>query len=1054
MQTQAISTQRRNRNPPCPTALDGTLGDLFRQVGVPLAALGLDQRILRANRSFCSLVGRSEEELVGTRTLDLTHPDDRAASRALLSMIRRGRDVAGLAKRYLHADGHAVFVLVTTSKLQAADGAQLGTLVQAQDISAQVQLRQRLSRLDRLREAVDGNGRALLKAQSKEELWAETCRVAVEAGGLRIAWLGVVGEDGWVVPQACVGDGGAYLNDVRISSDPGRAEGRGPFGLVVQSGRPAIVQDLASDARFDPWRKVAQRFSLCSAACFPLKSGPEVLGVLAVYSESVNFFDEESVALLERLTSNVEFATLALEARASRERAAALLQNQLRRLNYVVERTGMATATMTADLRFTQVNQALGELLGTDPKGLVGAKLLDFVPPDQRRRVRRRYRTLVAGAKGTLARLDHELVDARGERRWVVATGTKVPEMNPEVGVILWQAQDVTAQHLAEEVANRKSAQQAAVAELGQSALATDDINQLTQTASEMLRDQLGVDKASVLRWNRSHDSFRFVAGVGWDASVIGGALIPGGRQSLAGFTVRSTEAVLSDFDSEARFDEGPLRALYGVSCGISVPIIAGDQPYGVLQAFTAEHHRFPPDDIHFALGLAHVLGAALARRQTQAKLQQQALHDPLTGLPNRTLLLDRIPAAMSRALRSQQALAVMFLDLDRLKVVNDSLGHTAGDVVLQTVARRLEMVVRPSDTVARVGGDEFVVVAEELGTLEMAMVMAERLVETVETPIKVQGQDVVVTLCAGVRVADGKGTNADDLLREADIAMYHAKQAGGRRAVAFTPAMGNLFGDRVRLEADLHRAISNHELTVQYQPLVELERGIVVGAEALVRWNHPERGLMSPAAFIPLAEETGLILELGAWVLREACAMGYRWSKLLSDRQPIISVNLSTRQLLDKGIVDAVANALAETGLPSGLLSLEITETALLANSTAAVVALDALHAMGIQLALDDFGTGYSSVLHLKRFNLDHLKLDKAFVDEVDTNPRDAAIVAGLIQLAHAIGLTAIAEGVETEAQLRALRRLGCDVAQGYLMARPLASADFEQLWLSGRTF
>lgn len=425
-----------------------------------------------------------------------------------------------------------------------------------------------------------------------------------------------------------------------------------------------------------------------------------------------------------------------------------------------------------------------------------------------------------------------------------------------------------------------------------------------------------------------------------------------------------------------------------------------------------------------------------------------------MTGLPNRTLLLDRIPAAMSRALRSQQALAVMFLDLDRLKVVNDSLGHTAGDVVLQTVARRLEMVVRPSDTVARVGGDEFVVVAEELGTLEMAMVMAERLVETVETPIKVQGQDVVVTLCAGVRVADGTSTDADDLLREADIAMYHAKQAGGRRAVAFTPAMGNLFGDRVRLEADLHRAISNHELTVQYQPLVELERGIVVGAEALVRWNHPERGLMSPAAFIPLAEETGLILEIGAWVLREACAMGYRWSKLLSERQPIISVNLSTRQLLDTGIVDAVANALAETGLPSALLSLEITETALLANSTAAVVALDALHAMGIQLALDDFGTGYSSVLHLKRFNLDHLKLDKAFVDEVDTNPRDAAIVAGLIQLAHAIGLTAIAEGVETEAQLRALRRLGCDVAQGYLMARPLASADFEQLWLSGRTF
>ena len=1053
MRTQALPTQRRTGTPSCSEELDGVLGDLFRQVRVPLAVLGLDQRIRRANEAFCALVGRAEEELVGRRTLELTHPEDRAASRALIRRLRRGRQVSGLVKRYVHSDGHAVFVLVTTSNLQGGDGAGLGTLVQAQDISAQVQLRQQLTHLDRFQAARNEISREVLRAQSKEELWETTCRVAVEAGGVNLAWIGVLGADGRVVPKASFGNGGGHLEGAEAAANPGRLGGGGPLGRVLDGGH-TIFQDLSLDPGLEPSGDLSQGLSLRSAAWFPLKHGARVIGVLAVYSDAINFFGEESVTLLNRITSDFEVATLALEARDTEETSAALLQNQLRRLNYVVERTGVATATLTEDLRFTQVNPALGDLLGTDPGHLVGRTLLDFVPSSQRRRVRRGYLGLVNGPRGALAKLEHELVSTAGDTRWVVASGTKVPEMNPDFGVVLWQAQDVTRQHLAEATANRKSAQQAAVAELGQRALASDDINCLMQVASQMLRDQLGVDKASVLCWNRAHDSFRFVAGVGWDASVIGGALIPGGRHSLAGYTVRSTAAVVSDFDSETRFDEGPLQEIYGVRSGMAVPIIAGDQPYGVLEAFTIEHHEFPGDDIHYALGLAHVLGAALARRRTEAALQQQALHDPLTGLPNRTLLLDRIPAAISRARRSGQAMAVMFLDLDRLKVVNDSLGHSAGDLVLQTVAQRLELVVRPSDTVARVGGDEFVVLAEELGSAQMGMLMARRLVQTVENPIKVGGQDVVVTLCAGVRVADGTDLAADDLLRDADIAMYHAKQGGGRRAVAFTPEMGNLFGDRVKLEADLHRATSKDELVVQYQPLVELEGGTVVGAEALVRWNHPERGLLSPAEFIPLAEETGLILEIGAFVLRQACATCKRWSALLSDRQPLVAVNLSTRQLLDPGIVDMVAATLEDTGLPAALLSMEITETALLANSMAAVSALDALHGLGVQLALDDFGTGYSSVVHLKRFNLDHLKLDKAFVDEVDTNPRDAAIVGGLIQLAHAIGLTAVAEGVETQGQLQALRRLGCDVAQGYLMARPLPEAEFEQLWVSGRSF
>jgi len=321
-----------------------------------------------------------------------------------------------------------------------------------------------------------------------------------------------------------------------------------------------------------------------------------------------------------------------------------------------------------------------------------------------------------------------------------------------------------------------------------------------------------------------------------------------------------------------------------------------------------------------------------------------------------------------------------------------------------------------------------------------------------VEAPIVVAGQEVVVTASVGVRTTGEVTDTAEDLLRDADIAMYQAKSAGGQRALEFTAAMGDVFGYRVRLEADIHRAISRGEFEVYYQPMVDLERGRIMGAEALIRWNHPERGLVPPSDFIPLAEETGLIREIGSWVLREACAACVRWAELMPETEPLVSVNLSTRQLLDPQLVNVIADTLQTQGLAPAWLCMEVTETALLADSLAANSVLDGIHALGVQLALDDFGTGYSSVAHLKRFKLDHLKLDKAFIDNVDSDPKDAAIVSGLIQLAHAVGLTAVAEGVETAGQLAALRRLGCDVAQGYLMSRPVPARDFQKLWV-GRT-
>ncbi|MHB8325030.1 MAG: EAL domain-containing protein [Candidatus Dormibacteria bacterium] len=1055
MQLQPGRLHLPSREQPSTAELDRVLGQLFEQATTPMVVIGMDHLIRRANQAFCQLVGRSREELVGVPILDITHPEDRPASQGVMRRSRRGPVETGLVKRYVRPDGEPVWVRITTSILRDSANRQMYTLTQAEDISQERQLRHRLMQTGRLHAALAESNEAMLRAESVESLWAEACRIAVQRGGLQMAWLGVVPDDGWVVPATTWGEDGGYLRELRISTSPDIPEGGGPIGIAARSGRPAVFQDVEKEPSFSMWLERARQVGFRGVASFPLFQDDRVRGILSVYAGEAEFFDEETVALLERLAANISFAWRALDLRAERATAALEGQNRLSRLEHVIERTGVATATLTSDLSFSQVNPALAELLGMRAKKLIGRNLRDFVPAEDRRLLLRRHRSLERHPETGLSKFEHRLVTPKGATLWVVASSTLLPALDTRAGVIVWQAQDVTRQHRAETSATRRSAQQAAISELGQMALDVRDVDSLMQRASALLEQHLEVDKASVLRWNRTRDSFRVVAGVGWDQGVVGHTVIPGGWSSLAGFTHNSREAVLvSDFGSEERFHEGALQPINGIRSGLAVPIMSADQPYGVLEGFTSDEHQFTADDIHFAHGLAHVLGSALTRQAAEATLQQQALHDSLTGLPNRVLLLDRIPGALSRAKRGNQLVAVMFLDLDRLKVVNDRLGHPAGDEVLRAMAQRLQRLIRPSDTIARVGGDEFVVLAEDVASPRMAITMAERLARAVEAPIAVAGQEVVVTASVGVRITGEVTDTAEDLLRDADIAMYHAKNAGGRRAVEFTAAMGDVFGYRVRLEADMHRAISRGEFEVYYQPLVDLKRGRIVGAEALIRWNHPERGLVPPSDFIPLAEATGLIREIGAWVLREACAACVGWAELMPETQPLVSVNLSTRQLLDPQLVNVIADTLQAQGLAPALLCMEITETALLADSLAANSALDGIHALGVQLALDDFGTGYSSVVHLKRFKLDHLKLDKAFIDNVDSDPKDAAIVSGLIQLAHAVGLTAVAEGVETAGQLAALRRLGCDVAQGYLMSRPVPARDFEKVWVSGTTY
>ena len=439
------------------------------------------------------------------------------------------------------------------------------------------------------------------------------------------------------------------------------------------------------------------------------------------------------------------------------------------------------------------------------------------------------------------------------------------------------------------------------------------------------------------------------------------------------------------------------------------------------------------------------VIGAALDvtdRRLAEAQLQHQAFHDALTGLPNRTLFLDRLEQALARAQRQQRGPGVLFLDLDRFKVVNDSLGHSVGDELLREAARRLAGLLRVGDTVARLGGDEFTVLLEEIHRVEDALRVAEAIADAFRQPFRVDGRELFVTTSIGVACSPAGSETAADLLRRADIAMYQAKSSGRSRAVAYDGAMDVRLVETLEVETDLRHALDRGELRLHYQPIVDIATGRTEGVEALVRWQHPERGLVPPSEFIPLAEETGLILPIGAWVLEEACHQMAIWLSERANDEPLtVSVNLSARQLHEPGLLTLVNDVLARTGLPPAALQLELTESMIMQNVEATIATLHQLKRLGVGLAVDDFGTGYSSLSYLARFPVDVLKVDRAFVMTMTQEEGTAAIVEATVALAHALGMDVTAEGVELPEQLAWLRRLHCDNGQGYYFSRPAAA-------------
>jgi diguanylate cyclase (GGDEF)-like protein/PAS domain S-box-containing protein len=591
------------------------------------------------------------------------------------------------------------------------------------------------------------------------------------------------------------------------------------------------------------------------------------------------------------------------------------------------------------------------------------------------------------------------------------------------------------AQHLA-----RLARQQSAVAALGRFALESHDLQALLTEAVRTATATLGVEIGRVLALDAAGERLTPVASLGMEASLADAQSLPLSlsENATALHTLHTGEpTIVEDLAAETRFTPSPALLELGVVSSLSVAIEGHDSAFGVFNVNACEPRAFSEDEVAFLTAIATLVIIAVERDRGEQVTRHAALHDPLTGLPNRTLALDRLEQALARRQRERIDVAVFVLDVDGFKLINDSLGHAAGDEVLLALAPRLSAALRMTDTVARLGGDEFVVICPDVDGPRGATDVAERLGDAVTRPLNVSSGEHFSTVSIGGTLAATKQDTPESLLGDADAAMYRAKARGRGSYELFDEAMRTSLMARVRTETELRRALSGSELEVYYQPVIDLATGRPVSTEALVRWQHPERGLVMPLDFIPIAEETGLIALLGLYVLEHACRQTAIWQH---DIDPAIgvSVNVSGRQALNPLLPAQVAAIAERSGLRPGTLALEITETVLMEEADSPATVLDSLQEHGLSLVLDDFGTGYSSLSRLKRFPLDVLKIDRSFVSGVDCNIDDRAIVKATIDMAHAVGLTVVAEGVETLEQEECLRELGCDRAQGYLYARP----------------
>jgi diguanylate cyclase (GGDEF)-like protein/PAS domain S-box-containing protein len=692
--------------------------------------------------------------------------------------------------------------------------------------------------------------------------------------------------------------------------------------------------------------------------------------------------------------------------------------------------------------RWRYVSPQVEEILGYTPEEWIDDPGLwaNLLHPDDRERALEQETRKSLGERNPPP-VDYRMITRDGDTVWILDEAVLEPD---DAGVPVWHGvlYDITERKIAEQELQRAAAQQATVARLGETALRDGDPEPLMEEAVSLLTEIEAVDNACI--WGLDNDGRGLHVRAGLEGQIPGGQGASATRASHAGAAVESgLHVIVDDWSAERRYSMPPALRALAVRSSLAVVIQGKSEPFGVLEIHSKLPSRFTPQDVHFVQASANVLADAIERHVADQALRHRVLHDSLTGLPNRPSFVGSLSEALKRGTVSGSPVGILFLDLDHFKLINDNLGHHAGDELLRAVAPRLRAHLRPGDIVARFAGDEFGVLVDRLADEDEAVAIADRVSSAFAEPFPIGGVDHFITASLGIAVARPSArepADPDMLIRDADAAMYRAKERGRSRSELFDAEMRARALRRLEVERELRHGIERDELCLNYQPILSLSSGEVTGLEALVRWKHPERGQLEPSDFIPVAEESGLIEPLGRWVQENACLQILAWHEQRPDERPLdISVNISARQVTHRDLATSVAEVLTRTGLDPVHLCLEITEGVLVEDSASAKATLEALSELGVRLVLDDFGTGYSSLAYLNRFPLDALKIDRSFIDVLGVEREPTAIVEAIIGMARALSLDVIAEGVENETQLSELRRLGCDYAQGHLFSRAL---------------
>jgi len=968
---------------------------LFDQAGDGILVLNHQHQFIAANVAAVNMLGYQRGTLFSMRLPDvlignvIDHPE--FTSNIMSDYPTKGE------WQYRRGDGSQFVAEVNCRKL---DKNYYFAIIR--DLTERKLAESRILHLTQLYQALSEVNQAIVRMGDDHELFSVVCRSSVNFGGMKMAWVGQLDpESQQILPVAVHGDGIDYIDGLVISADANLPEGKGPTGTALRDNQIVIINDFLTSSNTTPWHDKAKRFGWSSSACFPIQRDQKPFAVLNVYHESTNAFDSEAIALLQEMASDISFALDNFDREQKKQKLMADLDYAHKHINQIVNLSPAVIYTLKpnaagvfcADFISENIYQITGY---TKEEWLQDDFWINHVHAEDIAAVLESQKLLLeTGTLNHQYRFNH----ADGGYIWIEDQLTLAHDDNGQPIEIVGAWLDITERLFAEE----KLRINAKVFESSRDGIViTNQDNKIisvnnafTRITGYEAKEAIGKNPRMLASGNAEESFYSAM----WDSIGTMGfwqGEVINHRKNGEVYTQWLSISTIKD-------EEGKVSQHIGIITDIS------------------------------------------ERKIAEERIQFLSNFDALTNLPNKNLLNDRTKLALATAKRLKTAATLMFLDLDRFKLINESLGPTIGDRVVKELAERFVAFMRPEDTVCRQGGDEFILLLPNTDA-EGAAHVAKKLLDIVAQPFNFNGQKIVLTASIGIAAYPQDGESFEQLAQSADAALYRAKYEGRNNFQFFARQMHEQAHDILLLESELRNAIEHQEFLLYYQPQYDSKTSEIVGLEALIRWQHPERGMVSPALFIPIAEESGLISEIGDWVLRTAVKQIATWQEAGLQAVPV-AVNLSVVQFQQDALYGSVCQILRDTKVDPSMLELELTEGIAMEDSERTLNVLNQLNALGVRLSIDDFGTGYSSLSYLKKFKIDKLKIDQSFVRGLGSHPQDAAIITAIISMAKSLSFKTIAEGVETLEQLNFLIQHGCDEIQGYYFSKPIPSAEITKL-------